>query len=156
MKKFLIFKKLENGFGDKLGSYESDFKDDTSANRSYLAAEPLASHFELPEGVDEECVTLEEIEGTFSLVEKEELVLVKRQSKAESNLKSIRMLRELLLKEADIEIFKLEDSGMDVSAMRNYRKSLRDCTDDLKEVDGKAKLSCEDLISSEFIFPVKP
>lgn len=59
MSKFLIFKKNEDGtYGDKLGSYESDFKDHTSANRSYLMAEPLASHFELAEGLDEDCVDL--------------------------------------------------------------------------------------------------
>ena len=150
--KFIIFKKLEEGYGEKLGSYESDFKDDSSARRSYLMAEPMASHFELPEGMDEDCVVVED----GALVEKEELVLVKRQSKAESNLKSIRMLRELLLKEADIEIFKLEDSGMDVSAMRNYRKSLRDCTNSLKKTNGEAELSCEDIIPSEFQFPIKP
>jgi hypothetical protein len=59
MKKFLIFKKLEDGYyGEKLGSYESEFKDDTSANRSYLMAEPMASHFELPEELDEDIVKL--------------------------------------------------------------------------------------------------
>jgi tRNA U34 5-carboxymethylaminomethyl modifying GTPase MnmE/TrmE len=156
MKKFLIFKKTENGYGEKMGSYGSEFKDDSSANRSYLMAEPLASHFELPEGMDEDCVELEEVEGVSSLVEKEELVLAKRQKKAESNLNSIRNLREPLLKEADIEIFKLEDDSEDASAMRAYRKSLRECTDDLKKVNGEAKLSCENLVPSEFVFPVKP
>ncbi|GAB1376780.1 hypothetical protein MASR1M48_16320 [Lactococcus petauri] len=56
MKKFLIFKKTESGYAEKMGSYESEFKDDTSENRSYLLAEPLASHFELAEGQDEEIV----------------------------------------------------------------------------------------------------
>jgi hypothetical protein len=65
MKKFLIFKKLEDGsYAEKLGSYESEFKDDSSANRSYLMAEPMASHFELPEGLDEDCVDLIYVEAT--------------------------------------------------------------------------------------------
>lgn len=56
--KHIIFKKLEDGtYGEKLGSYEGP-KDDTSANRSYLQAEPMASHFELPEGMDEDCAVL--------------------------------------------------------------------------------------------------
>lgn len=59
MKKFLIFKKLEDGsYAEKLGSYDAEAKDDSSANRSYLQAEPLASHFELPAGLDEDCVDL--------------------------------------------------------------------------------------------------
>jgi hypothetical protein len=56
MKKFLIYRKLENGYGEKLGSYEAEVKDDSSTNRSWLLAEPQASHFELPEGMDEETV----------------------------------------------------------------------------------------------------
>jgi hypothetical protein len=56
--KHLIFKKLEDGtFAEKLGSYEGP-KDDSSANRSYLMAEPMASHFLLPEGADEDCCVL--------------------------------------------------------------------------------------------------
>jgi hypothetical protein len=56
--KHLIFKKLEDGtYGEKLGSYEGP-KDDSSAQRSYLQAEPLASHFEMPEGADEDCCIL--------------------------------------------------------------------------------------------------
>lgn len=154
--KFIIFKKLENGYGEKLGSYEADAKDDSSRNRSYLMAEPLASHFELPNGMDEDCVAIEEVDGSFQLIQKPELVLAKRQKKANQNLESIRQLREPLLKQADVDIFKLEDDGIDSSDMRSYRKALRKCTDDLKKQDGNAKLSCEDLIPSEFIFPEKP
>jgi hypothetical protein len=55
--KILIFKKLEDGsYGEKLASYEADYIDNTSTNRSYLLAEPNASHFELPEGLDEDVV----------------------------------------------------------------------------------------------------
>jgi hypothetical protein len=50
----------------------------------------------------------------------------------------------------------MEDDGVDASAMRAYRKALRECTESLKKVDGEAKLSCESLIPSEFVFPTKP
>jgi hypothetical protein len=68
--KHIIFKKLEDGtYGEKLGTYEGP-KDDTSANRSYLMAEPMASHFELPEEIDEDCAILvlvseSEVEGVI-------------------------------------------------------------------------------------------
>ena len=42
---------------------------------------------------------------------------------------AIRGFREPLLKEADIEIWKLEDSGGDTTAWRKYRQALRDMTD---------------------------
>lgn len=59
MSKFLIYKKNEDGsYAEKLGSYEADAKDDSSAKRSYLLAEPMASHFEMPEGADEDCCVL--------------------------------------------------------------------------------------------------
>lgn len=75
--KYIIFKKLEDGtYGEKLGSYEGP-KDDSSANRSYLQAEPLASHFELPEGMDEDCVVLIDVEGLWVLQEDSDLVAAK-------------------------------------------------------------------------------
>ena len=151
--KYIIFKKLEDGsYGEKLGSYESSFKDDTSNNRPYLHAEPLASHFELPEGLDEECIKLE----NGIIVEDADLKLAKRQTKANSVLNKIRELRKPLLDEADIEINKAEDNALDATALRDYRKALRGCTDDLKKVNGDAKLSCENLIPEDFEFPSKP
>ena len=42
---------------------------------------------------------------------------------------AIRGFREALLQEADIEIWKLEDSGGDPTAWRKYRQELRDMTD---------------------------
>ena len=41
---------------------------------------------------------------------------------------SIREFRNTLLQEADIEIFKLEDSGGSTTAWRTYRQQLRDMT----------------------------
>lgn len=150
--KHVIFKRNEDGtLGEKLGSYEGP-KDDTSANRSYLMAEPLACHIELPVGMDEDCVVLVGNE----LQEDTTLVAEKRQKIANSKLDEIRKLREPLLREADIEILKLEDAGGDASLLRAYRVALRACTDDLKKISGDAKLACENLVPSEFVFPVKP
>lgn len=178
--KHLIFKKLEDRtYGEKLASYEGA-KDDSSNARSQLHAEPQASHFEVPEGVDEDCAELVLVEAVeaaeaqgvegeegyipavaavpahYELQESASLVLAKRQSTAQSNLDSIRDLRHPLLVEADHEINTMEDDAVDATAMRAYRKSLRECTDSLKKVNGEAKLSCENLVPSEFAFPTKP
>lgn len=162
MKKFVIFKKNvdENGvvsFSRKMGSYESEFKDDSSANRSYLMAEPNASHFELPEGMDEDCVEPVEsdAEGVFELKENPEKVLAKKQAKAEEVLSQIRANRDALLIKADHAINTLEDEGQDASALKSYRKELRACTDSLKDEEGKAKLECAELDPSKFEFPAK-
>jgi len=190
--KHVIFKRNEDGSvsSQKMGSYEGP-KDDSSANRSYLQAEPQAAHLELPEGMDEDCVepvwveavdgvdaieaqeaqgiegeeghvpAVEAVEGVdavpahWELQENADKVLAKRQAKAQSNLDAIRSLREPLLVAADHEINEMEDDGVDATAMRAYRKALRECTDDLKKVNGMAKLSCESLVPSEFTFPTK-
>jgi len=167
--KFIIFKKLENGYGEKLGSYEADAKDDSSTNRSYLMAEPLASHFELPEGMDEECVSLvfmpevlpedasDEIwTNGEKTVLNERLVRIKKQRVANEKLEQIRQLREPLLKEADIKINKAEDKGLSSLVLREYREALRNCTEDLKQENGQAKLECEHIDVNEFKFPSKP
>jgi hypothetical protein len=68
--KHIIFKKLADGtYGEKLGIYEGP-KDDSSAQRSYLMAEPMASHFEMSEEIDEDCAVLvlvpeSEVEGVI-------------------------------------------------------------------------------------------
>ena len=119
-------------------------------------AEPQAAHFELPEGMDEDCVEPVEVDGVVSLQENADKVLAKRQSKAQSNLDAIRALRQPLLDSADHEINTMEDDLVDATSMRAYRKALRECTESLKKVDGEAKLSCESLVPSEFVFPTKP
>ena len=43
-------------------------------------------------------------------------------------LEDIRQRRWPLLEEADIEIYKLEDSGSNTAAWRTYRQALRDVT----------------------------
>lgn len=153
----LILKRNEDGSvsSTKLGSYEGP-KDDSSAKRSYLLAEPQAAHFELPEGLDEDCVEAVEVEGVVSIQEDSVKISAKRQKAAQANLDAIRSLRQPLLDSADHEINTMEDDSVDATSMRAYRKSLRDCTDSLKKIDGSAKLSCENLIPSNFAFPEKP
>jgi hypothetical protein len=153
----LILKRNQDGSvsSEKMGSYEGP-KDDSSRNRSYLMAEPLAIHLELPEGMDEDCVEPVEVEGVVSLEENADKVLAKRQAKANANLNAIRLLREPLLRDADHTISTMEDDGLDATAMRAYRKSLRECTDSLKKVNGEAKLLLEDANPTEFEFPTKP
>jgi hypothetical protein len=179
--KHIILKRNQDGSvsSEKMGSYEGP-KDDSSRNRSYLMAEPLAAHLELPEGMDEDCAELilveaveaveaQGVEGEegyipavaavpahYELQENADKVLAKRQAKANANLDAIRLLREPLLRDADHAISTMEDDGVDATAMRAYRKSLRECTDSLKKVNGSAKLSCENLVPSEFEFPNKP
>jgi hypothetical protein len=152
--KYIIFKRNEDGsLGVKLGLYEGQ-KDDSSKNCSYLLAEPNAMHLELPEDADEDCVIVEQ--STQTLLVDPDLVLAKRNTIAQSNLDAIRSLRQPLLDEADHDINTMEDDSIDATAMRVYRKALRECTDDLKKVNGSAKLSCEDLVPEEFEFPIKP
>lgn len=86
MKTFLIFKREGDLLGTKLGQYQAEQKDDTSANRSYLAAEPMAKHIELPEGLDADCVIVQEVEGEFVLVEDEALVAAKAQAALEAHI----------------------------------------------------------------------
>jgi hypothetical protein len=180
--KFIIFRRNGDLLGEKLSSYESLYKDDSSANRDSGQAEPKAIHLELPEDLDEDCVdpvwmeletehivTLreptEELEGLYvtipslmgwGLVENADKVLAKRQVNAQSNLDAIRILREPLLINADHSINEVEDNGESALTLRQWRKALRECTDTLKKVNGDAKLSCENLVPSEFEFPSKP
>jgi hypothetical protein len=219
--KFIIFKRNGEQIGYKLDSYESDFKDDTSANRSHELAEPKAIHIQLPDGLDEDCVkpqwmeleatyvvtlrepveaqtekwtkegeedlfeqpmveidgelipdhswnhisALEAKEGLYQtipsifgwgLIEDTDKKLAKRQAIANAKLNAIRALREPLLIAADHLINAAEDDGQIATNIRAYRKALRECTDDLKKVNGDAKLSCENLIPEEFEFPSKP
>lgn len=65
-------------------------------------------------------------EDTKRLDEKETEWLAK---KDERQKKTLRQEREPLLKEADIQIFKHEDKGVDASAWREYREALRNITD---------------------------
>jgi hypothetical protein len=76
--KFIIFKKEQDGtYRERLSSYESEFKDDTSTNRSWLEAEPMASHFEVPLDADDEVLIPTLVEGLWLLAPDEVLVAQK-------------------------------------------------------------------------------
>lgn len=104
--KYIIFKKTENGYGEKLGSYESDFKDDTSANRSYLHAEPMASHFELPEGMDEDCVELVKVGESFELQETAEKIAEKQQKEEKAQQEKINAESLAFLAATDFKVLR--------------------------------------------------
>jgi hypothetical protein len=163
MKKFLVFEKVvsesvggvtEQTYGRLLASYIAE---EVSTKKIWFkAGVGEEEHFELPEGMVEELAIVKVIDGVASIVEDEVLKNKKRQVVANHNLDEIRKLREPLLKDADVSIFKLEDDGIETTSLRAYRKSLRECTDDLKEASGEAKLICETIVPSEFQFPTKP
>jgi hypothetical protein len=48
-----------------MGHYEADAKDDSSANRSWLLAEPVCAHLEMPEGLDLDCLKAVQVEESF-------------------------------------------------------------------------------------------
>jgi len=65
MKRFIIYKKNEDGtYGEKLGSYDTLQVREISENGSYPMSEPVASHFEMPAGLDEDCCVLNVVEGS--------------------------------------------------------------------------------------------
>ena len=70
----------------------------------------------------------------IDLTEEEEQAERDKIIEAEKNIsekqkEQIRAIRESLFGEADIAIYKLEDSGGDTTAWRKYRQQLRDMTD---------------------------
>lgn len=123
-----------------MGSYVSDSKDDSSANRSHLLAEPKCAHVEMPEGADKDCLTASmsvekwtkegeadildqanlpldwQIEGwthvpsQVVVAEDQAKVDEKLQQSRNSKLSMLRMLRDKKIEEADSERKKHEDS----------------------------------------------
>lgn len=65
-------------------------------------------------------------------------------------------LREPLLREADIEINKLIDLGLDISLWSAYRQALRDVTEPYKKVNGGWKVATDSIDLKNFTWPVKP
>jgi len=63
---FIIIKKEDLSIRDK---YESEEKDDTSANRNYTEAEPFCTHLPLPQGLDPDCVKAVLVDDVITLVE---------------------------------------------------------------------------------------
>lgn len=71
-------------------------------------------------------------------------------------LNALRAARKPLLDEADIEINKIMDAGLDASAMRAYRQALRDVTSSYIKVDGDPKVAVDTIDLENFNWPQKP
>jgi hypothetical protein len=66
MKTFLVFKKTELGYGEKVLTYQDEQMDESSAKRSSQYSSDFCSHFELLEGMDADVVRpvfIEEVVG---------------------------------------------------------------------------------------------
>lgn len=121
---------------------------------------------DIPTIVDENNEAVLE-EGWDFVPAKEEIIgvsahyILKKTATADQELRAIKMqklseLREPLLKEADIEINKLEDKGESTVQWRVYRQALRDITEIYKKVNGEWKVSVDSLVLENFQFPAKP
>lgn len=92
---------------------------------------------------------------------KESYILLRKKADTDQRLREekinqLRVKRQLLLNQADIEINKLVDDGEDASSWRAYRKQLRDVTEQYKKVDGDWKVAVDSLDVQSFEFPAKP
>lgn len=71
-------------------------------------------------------------------------------------LNALRAARKPLLDQADIEINKIMDAGLDASVMRIYRQALRDVTSTYIKVDGDPKVAVDTIDLENFNWPQKP
>lgn len=119
--KFIIVNKASL---EIVGSYEAEQKDDTSANRSWLAAEPICKHLELPEGLlEDECEAVLDEEGEMKLRHSS----VKLQQKEAMAWEVLRARRNSLIQETDKYL--LPDYPIDADKLEEvklYRQALRD------------------------------
>jgi hypothetical protein len=106
-----------------MGSYEAEVKDDSSAKRSWLLAEPVCKHVELPGGLEEELSEAALVDG--------EIVLQFSSAKEDAQIarawSALRTQRDALLAETDK--YMLTDypiSSGNKTAMETYRNALRD------------------------------
>lgn len=106
-----------------MGSYEAEQKDDSSANRSWLLAEPVCKHLELPVGLEAELVE--------AVLQNDEIVLQHSNAKEDAQIASawasLRSQRDQKLAETDK--YMLPDypiSAGNKTAMETYRNALRD------------------------------
>lgn len=123
-----------------MGSYEADAKDDTSAKRSWLMAEPVCKHLELPQDLDEALAE--------AYMDGDEIKLRHSEAKEDAQIASawavLRSKRDSLLAETDK--YMLADypiSQGNKTAMESYRNTLRDLpsqvTDPRDEVSWPSK-----------------
>lgn len=71
MKKFVVFRKSLDGSYEQNPTYmyESEKNDQTSAYRSHMLAEPNATSFELPDGIEADVATLKAEGNSFVVIE---------------------------------------------------------------------------------------
>lgn len=116
MKTWIIVKKEDLSVQ---GSYLAEEKDDTSANRSWLHAEPVCMHLEMPEGLDKDCVKCE----NDAIVADQ----AKLDAKEAGKWLSLRAQRDAKLAQCDWT--QMPDSPLDAQVKADYadyRQALRD------------------------------
>lgn len=148
MATWIIIKREDNSIQ---GSYQADQKDDSSANRSWLFAEPICLHVELPEGLDPECVKYENEE----LVEDLAAAATKLTASREAKLEELRRLREPKLTRVDqlVNIAFLNSwLAAEKTELKDYRTALLDATEPYKA--DPTLLDALDL--STFPWPTEP
>lgn len=110
-----------------LGNYQADAKDDTSTNRDYQQAEPLAAHIELPEGLEADTVSAAMVEDAIVLSEDAE----KASAKEAKEWAALRAERDSRLQACDWT--QLEDAPLALDKKAEwaaYRQELRDVPED--------------------------
>ena len=126
--KYMIIDRVTLGI---IGTYEADAKDDSDKNRSWLAAEPLAVHLVLPEGIHEDlCEAILDENGEIKL----QLSLSREKNQIDNAWEHLRQERNILLSESDR--FYMPDFPIDqfsLEKIEKYRKSLRDLPSKVKD-----------------------
>ena len=170
MKTWMIVKKEDLSIQ---GSYEADVKDDSSANRSWLHAEPVCMHLELSEGLDKDCVSAvlvpeSGVEGEEGYVA-EHYAMQLDQSKADDKEQEGRDAKLALMRsqraEKMVEVDHMVNDLVvgdraDTAAVQTYRNELKDLTDAFKDDqdDNKGKDTLDSLAEdlSDLTWPTKP
>lgn len=123
------------------GSYEAPAKDDSSANRSWLAAEPVCKHLELPQNLEAELVEAVLVDGEITLQHSS----AKEDAQIAQAWNTLRYKRDSLLQGTDK--FMLSDFPISEglrSLIETYRSDLRNLPSQVSDP------------REEVIWPVKP
>jgi hypothetical protein len=155
------------------GSYEAMAKDDSSANRSYLVAEPICAHVEMPEGLDKDClrgVMVPEsgtpgeedyVEAHMSVEEDPAKVEEKLQRDRDMKLAMMRQMRDEKMLEVDVMVNELTlGDRTDTAAVQLYRSQLKGITDNYKDeqddMKGTDALDALEADLSDLMWPTAP
>ena len=152
MATWIIVKKEDNSIQ---GRYVADQKDDTTANRSWLQAEPVCMHLQMPAELDPDCVKCE----NNAIVEDTVKTAAKLQAQREAKLSLMRKMRDEKLLDVDVMVNELAlGERSDTSAIATYRTALKNITNDYKDVNGAADSTCDSLEAdlSDLTWPTAP